>query len=79
MDFSTLELSRFQFATTSIFHFFFVPFTVGFALFIALLQSIAFVRRSDDLERLTRFFGHLFSSISWWASSPASCRSFSSA
>ncbi|AZI41717.1 cytochrome ubiquinol oxidase subunit I [Deinococcus psychrotolerans] len=60
MDFSTLELSRFQFATTSIFHFFFVPFTVGFAVFIALLQTLAFVRKSDDLERLTRFFGHLF-------------------
>ncbi|GGR07739.1 cytochrome ubiquinol oxidase subunit I [Deinococcus ruber] len=60
MDFDTLALSRFQFATTSIFHYFFVPFTVGFALFIALLQTLAFVRRSDDLERLTRFFGHLF-------------------
>ncbi|ADV66979.1 cytochrome ubiquinol oxidase subunit I [Deinococcus maricopensis] len=71
-----LDLSRFQFATTSIFHFFFVPFTVGLAMTIAVLQTLAYVtarrgkRRSDDAahdtpasshyEQLTRFFGHLF-------------------
>ncbi|GGS22074.1 cytochrome ubiquinol oxidase subunit I [Deinococcus knuensis] len=57
---STLDLSRFQFATTSIFHYFFVPFTVGFALIIAILQTIAFRSRDPNMENLTRFFGHLF-------------------
>jgi len=58
--FSTLDLSRFQFATTSIFHYFFVPFTVGFALIIAIFQTIAYRTQSPRMENLTRFFGHLF-------------------
>lgn len=58
--FSTLDLSRFQFATTSIFHYFFVPFTVGFALIIAILQTLAYRSHDPKLENLTRFFGHLF-------------------
>ncbi|MDV6376547.1 cytochrome ubiquinol oxidase subunit I [Deinococcus arenicola] len=58
--FSTLDLSRFQFATTSIFHYFFVPFTVGFALIVAILQTMAFRSKNPKLENLTRFFGHLF-------------------
>lgn len=58
--FSTLDLSRFQFATTSIFHYFFVPFTVGFSFIIAILQTIAFRTGNPKMEDLTRFFGHLF-------------------
>ncbi|TDE85244.1 cytochrome ubiquinol oxidase subunit I [Deinococcus sp. S9] len=58
--FSALDLSRFQFATTSIFHYFFVPFTVGFALIIAVLQTIAYRTGDPKMENLTRFFGHLF-------------------
>lgn len=58
--FSALDLSRFQFATTSIFHYFFVPFTVGFAFLIAVLQTLAFRSGSARMENLTRFFGHLF-------------------
>lgn len=60
LGFSTLDLSRFQFATTSIFHYFFVPFTVGFALIIAVLQTLAYRSGDPKLENLTRFFGHLF-------------------
>ncbi|UBV44993.1 cytochrome ubiquinol oxidase subunit I (plasmid) [Deinococcus taeanensis] len=60
LGFSTLDLSRFQFATTSIFHYFFVPFTVGFALIIATLQTIAHRTQDPKMENLTRFFGHLF-------------------
>ncbi|WP_288405855.1 cytochrome ubiquinol oxidase subunit I [uncultured Deinococcus sp.] len=58
--FSALDLSRFQFATTSIFHYFFVPFTVGFAFLIAVLQTLAYRSGSARMENLTRFFGHLF-------------------
>lgn len=60
LGFTTLDLSRFQFATTSIFHYFFVPFTVGFALLIAILQTIAYRTKDPRMENLTRFFGHLF-------------------
>ncbi|MFC3832926.1 MULTISPECIES: cytochrome ubiquinol oxidase subunit I [Deinococcus] len=60
LGFTALDLSRFQFATTSIFHYFFVPFTVGFALIIAVLQTLAHRTGDPKLENLTRFFGHLF-------------------
>ena len=33
------ELARWQFATTSIYHFLFVPVTIGLAFLVALLQS----------------------------------------
>ncbi len=55
-----LDLARFQFATTNIFHFVFVPFTVGMALTVAILQTFHFVTGKKVYERLTLFFGHLF-------------------
>ena len=75
-----VELSRFQFASTSIFHFFFVSLTVGLAFLIAVMETIAYVRadRREVYEKMTNFFGHLFSSTSPWASSPGSSRSSSS-
>ena len=55
-------LSRFQFASTSIFHFFFVSLTVGLAALIAVLETIAYRRqdRREVYENMTNFFGHLF-------------------
>jgi cytochrome bd-type quinol oxidase subunit 1 len=53
------DLARIQFASTSIYHFFFVPVTIGLAFLVATLHTMWF--RSDDsgLRRLTRFFGAL--------------------
>ena len=55
----TNDLARWQFATTSIYHFLFVPVTIGLAFLVAVLQSA--YHRNDRLEyrRLTRFFGTL--------------------
>ncbi|WP_448700561.1 cytochrome ubiquinol oxidase subunit I, partial [Streptomyces avidinii] len=36
---SQLDLARLQFATTSIYHFLFVPVTIGLSLLTALLQT----------------------------------------
>ncbi|MDD7964308.1 cytochrome ubiquinol oxidase subunit I [Actinomycetospora lemnae] len=59
-----VDLSRFQFATTSIFHFFFVSLTVGLAFLIAVMETFAYSRRGragqHDYDRMTNFFGHLF-------------------
>jgi cytochrome d ubiquinol oxidase subunit I len=54
-----LDLARLQFASTSIYHFFFVPITIGLAFLVALLHTAWF--RSGELRhlRLTRFFGTL--------------------
>ena len=57
-----VDLSRFQFASTSIFHFFFVSLTVGLAFLIAVMETIAYVKkdRRDLYDNMTNFFGHLF-------------------
>jgi cytochrome d ubiquinol oxidase subunit I len=52
-------LARWQFAFTTVNHFFFVPVTIGLAFLTAMLQSSWYRRRSPEYLRLTRFFGTL--------------------
>jgi cytochrome bd ubiquinol oxidase subunit I len=56
---TTVDLARIQFATTSLYHFLFVPLTLGLAPFVAVMQTIWY--RTGDVAwlRLTRFFGTL--------------------
>ena len=54
-----LDLARLQFAMTSIYHFLFVPVTIGLAFLVAILQTSWHRSGSDDHLRLTRFFGTL--------------------
>jgi cytochrome d ubiquinol oxidase subunit I len=57
---STLSLARWQFGITTVFHFLFVPLTIGLGLLVAVLQTAAY--RTGDLsyDRMTKFFGKLF-------------------
>ena len=54
-----LDLARVQFATTSIYHFLFVPVTIGLALLVAIMQTIWHRTGNPEHRRLTRFFGTL--------------------
>jgi cytochrome d ubiquinol oxidase subunit I len=54
-----VDLSRIQFAFTSVNHFFFVPVTIGLAFLTALLQTAWYRSHRDEYLRLTRFFGTL--------------------
>ncbi len=56
---TNLDLARLQFASTSIYHFLFVPVTIGLAFLVALLQTTWYRRRDEEYLRLTRFFGAL--------------------
>jgi cytochrome d ubiquinol oxidase subunit I len=56
---SQLDLARLQFAATSIYHFLFVPVTIGLAFLVAILQTLWHRRGDEDYLRLTRFFGTL--------------------
>jgi cytochrome bd ubiquinol oxidase subunit I len=56
---TTVDLARLQFATTSIYHFLFVPLTLGLAPLVAIMQTIWHRRHDDAWLRLTRFFGTL--------------------
>ena len=53
-------LSRLQFALTTIYHFFFVPLTLGLAWFVAILET-QYARTGNEIYRkLTKFWGKLF-------------------
>ncbi len=56
---SSVDLARFQFAMTSIYHFLFVPLTIGLAFLTALLQTSWHRNGREEYRRLTRFFGTL--------------------
>ena len=55
-----LDLARWQFGITTVYHFLFVPLTISLAFIVAGFQT-AWVRTSNDKYlRLTRFYGELF-------------------
>ncbi len=54
-----LELARLQFAMTSIYHFLFVPVTIGLSFLVAMLQTAWYRHGNEAHLRLTRFFGTL--------------------
>ena len=56
---STVDLARGQFATTSIYHFLFVPLTLGLGPLVAIMQTLWYRTGDEAWLRLTRFFGTL--------------------
>ena len=55
-----LVLARWQFAVTTVYHFFFVPITLGLSIFVAILET-AYVRTDNPVYlRMTKFWGKLF-------------------
>jgi cytochrome d ubiquinol oxidase subunit I len=56
----TLLLSRLQFATTTVYHFFFVPLTLGLGWFVAILETIYVYTKDEAYKRLAKFWGKLF-------------------
>jgi cytochrome d ubiquinol oxidase subunit I len=55
-----LLLARLQFAITIIYHFFFVPLTLGLSLVVAILETIYVITGKESYKRLTKFWGKLF-------------------
>ena len=54
-----LDLARWQFGITTVYHFIFVPLTIGLSPLVALMQTF-WVRTGDEKWlRLTKFFGKL--------------------
>jgi cytochrome bd ubiquinol oxidase subunit I len=59
-ELDTLSLARWQFGLTTIYHFLFVPLTIGMVLLVAILQT-AWVRTGKEKYlKLTKFFGKIF-------------------
>ncbi len=57
---SALALARWQFAITTVYHFFFVPLTLGLSIFVAIVETM-YVRTGKEVyRRMTKFWGTLF-------------------
>src|SRR3954466_15971440 len=54
-----VDLARIQFASTSIYHFLFVPVTIGLSFLVAILHTRWYRSAEPAHRRLARFFGTL--------------------
>lgn len=55
-----LVLARLQFAVTTVYHFLFVPLTLGLSILVATMETL-YVRSGDEtFKRMTKFWGQLF-------------------
>lgn len=55
-----VTLARFQFAMTTIFHFFFVPFSIGTALVVAIMETGFVITKKEQYRRMAKFWGNIF-------------------
>ena len=57
---AAVSLARWQFAITTVYHFFFVPLTLGLSIFVALLESKYVSSGDETYKKMTKFWGTLF-------------------
>ena len=57
---NALDLARWQFAITTVYHFIFVPITIGSAFLVAGLHTAWYRTNKEKYLRATKFFGKLF-------------------
>lgn len=55
-----LWLARVQFASTTIFHFLFVPLSIGLVFMVALMETMYVVKGKEIYKKMAKFWGHLF-------------------
>jgi len=56
---NALELARWQFGITTIYHFVLVPLTIGLTPLVAIMQTVWYRTGKETWLRLTKFFGKL--------------------
>lgn len=60
MDFDIVALSRLQFAITALYHFLFVPLTLGLAILVAIMETVYVMTGRTIWRDMTQFWGVLF-------------------
>ncbi|MCE7028050.1 cytochrome ubiquinol oxidase subunit I [Jiella avicenniae] len=55
-----VELSRLQFALTAMYHFLFVPLTLGLSVLVAMMETVYVMTRRKIWRDMTKFWGLLF-------------------
>jgi cytochrome d ubiquinol oxidase subunit I len=56
----TLTLARLQFGITTVYHFFFVPLTIGLSILVAVMQTFYYRTKDEKYKRMSKFWGKLF-------------------
>lgn len=57
---SLVELSRWQFAATAMYHFLFVPLTLGLSFILAIMESVYVMTGKQIYKDMTKYWGKLF-------------------
>jgi len=52
-----LDLARLQFALTTIFHFIFVPISIGLSFLIAIMETLYVVKKNNKYKEMAQFWG----------------------
>ncbi|MBR9839810.1 MAG: cytochrome bd-I ubiquinol oxidase subunit CydA [Rhodobacteraceae bacterium] len=60
MELDIVELSRLQFAMTAMYHFLFVPLTLGLSILVAIMETVYVMTNRPIWRQMTKFWGTLF-------------------
>lgn len=60
IDGSAVELARLQFAIVAMYHFIFVPLTLGLAWILVIMESVYVITGKEIYKEMTKFWGKLF-------------------
>src|SRR5580700_11854826 len=60
IDGAVITLSRTQFALTALYHFLFVPLTLGLSMILFIMESVYVMTGRDIWRQMTKFWGTLF-------------------
>ena len=60
IDTTVVDLSRWQFALTAMYHFLFIPLTLGLAFMLAIMESVYVMTGRQVWKDMTKFWGTLF-------------------
>ncbi|WP_417719563.1 cytochrome ubiquinol oxidase subunit I [Salipiger sp.] len=60
MEFDVVDLSRLQFAMTAMYHFLFVPLTLGLSILVAIMETVYVMTNRPIWRQMTKFWGTLF-------------------
>ncbi|MGB5998003.1 MAG: cytochrome ubiquinol oxidase subunit I, partial [Marinomonas sp.] len=57
---TVVDLSRFQFALTALYHFLFIPLTLGLSFILAIMESVYVITGKQVYKDMVKFWGKLF-------------------
>jgi cytochrome d ubiquinol oxidase subunit I len=60
MKLDNLDLARLQFGVTTVYHFLFVPLSIGLVFLIAFMQTLYVVKKDETYKTMAKFWGKLF-------------------